>query len=327
MGVYNFINRLVNRFIKNYSPVGPDGDINSNGGSSAFVDGLTNWWKGFTGSGLTQRDKDLNEMNMQNVEDTAAAQIAGYQKAGVNPALMYGSGASNSAPQAASSGAVGNMSELMQLLALPSQIALMGAQTKQTNAQAVKTATETGQIKQIMDFYPKLTESTIGELVSRTGLNIANVSKSEAETANLAIDKIIKQAEANEASAFFKARREYEEAKDDESRASAAASAARAAWDIYEKEYTESHNGARPSSSSILALANAITGWLGINPDSPSAQRIVQVVADDVKNPQQFYKKGFEQGKAIVKKGVEKGKSLFNSAKNAFNRQYGSGGR
>lgn len=322
MGVYNFINKLVNRFIKNYSPVQPDGEVNTGSSSSTFMDGLTNWWKGFTGSGVTQRDKELNQMSIQNVEDTAAAQVAGYQKAGVNPALMYGNGASNSAPSAQSSGAVGNMSELMQMLMIPSQIGLMSAQTKQTNAQAVKTAAETGQIKQIMEWYPHLTQATIGEIIARTGLDVANISKTEVETSIGEFEKIIKEAESKEASAFFKARREYEEAKDDESRANAAAAAARAAWDTYEKTYTESHNGARPSSSSILALANAITGWLGVNPDSPAAKRVVQQVTDDFNNPAGFYKKGIEQGKELGKKAIDKGKKLANRARNAFQRHY-----
>ena len=90
-------------------------------GWEKFADGLSNWWKGFTGSGLTQRDIDLNQMNMQNVMDQASAEVAGYKKAGINPALMF-SGGSSIAPQASSSGSVGNMSELLQAIMLPAQI-------------------------------------------------------------------------------------------------------------------------------------------------------------------------------------------------------------
>ena len=99
-------------------------------------EGIENLWKGATGSGLTERDKQLNAMNMQNVEDTAAAQVAGYQKAGINPALMYGAGGQQTAPQTSSSG-VGNFSDLMsltQLLTLPKQLNMMDAQTKNIEA-------------------------------------------------------------------------------------------------------------------------------------------------------------------------------------------------
>lgn len=110
--------------------------------ASSFADGLSNWWKGFTGSGLTARDVALNQMNMQNVEDQASAEVAGYKKAGVNSALMY-SGGSNTAPSASSTGQTGNMSELLQALMIPAQLRMMKAQTENVRANTVKTEVET----------------------------------------------------------------------------------------------------------------------------------------------------------------------------------------
>lgn len=99
-----------------------------------IVSGIRNWWKGFTGSGATDRDIELNQMSMQNVEDQAAAEVAGYKKAGVNPALMF-SGGANTAPSSSSSGNVGNMSELLQALMIPMQMRLMSAQVGKTKAE------------------------------------------------------------------------------------------------------------------------------------------------------------------------------------------------
>lgn len=142
-------------------------DINEQSGYSRFFqslsDGVSNWWKGFTGSGLTARDIALNQMNMQNVEDTASAQVAGYQKAGINPALMF-SGGAQSAPTASSSGSVGNMSELMQAIMIPAQLKMLKAQTSNVEAQTAKTVVET-----------EKTGSEIGEIKARIkSLGITN---------------------------------------------------------------------------------------------------------------------------------------------------------
>lgn len=142
-------------------------DINGQSGYGRFfqslTDGISNWWKGFTGSGLTARDVALNQMNMQNVEDTASAQVAGYQKAGINPALMFSSGA-QSAPTASSSGSVGNMSELMQAIMIPAQLKMLKAQTSNVEAQTAKTVVET-----------EKTGSEIGEIKARIkSLGISN---------------------------------------------------------------------------------------------------------------------------------------------------------
>lgn len=236
-------------------------------GWQSFVDGLSNWWKGFTGSGLTQRDLDLNAMNMQNVEDTANAQVSGYLKAGVNPALMYGNGASNSAPQSSALGTSGSMSELMQALLLPQQMRMLSAQTRNVEANTQKQVMESGQIKQVMEYYPRLTEHTIAEIVSRQGLNIANMSKAEIEAEIAGFEKIIKSAEADNAHEFYKLRNQYQSAQTEAAKASAAQAMASALWTEYETQYAKDNNGARPSSSAVLALVNAVTGWLGTSPE------------------------------------------------------------
>lgn len=286
--------------------------------------GLENFWKGVTGTGLTQRDIAMNEMNMQNVEDTAAAQVAGYQKAGVNPALMYGSGASNSAPQASDTGMSGNMSELMQLIMLPMQMKMLNAQAKNIDANTQKQISETDQIKQVMQFYPRLTEHQIAEIVSRQGLNISNMNKADAETAILQFEKIIKSAEADESSAYYKARREYEEAKSVEAKAAAAAHAAQAAWTTYQKEFTEQHNGAMPSSSSILALVEAISSWLGVSPEGATSEvsdavtrAVASVTGEKPKNGNTMQSLGRH---AAGEPWRIKGKTLVEHGKSAWNR-------
>lgn len=307
MSVATTIERWIRRFIKNYGGQDlSDGEMtfsdNGESGFDKFANGIDNLWKGITGSGVTQRDVEMNEMNMQNVEDTAARQTAGYTKAGVNPALMYSGGASNSAPTSSASPTTGSMSELMQAIMLPMQMKMMSAQIGNVKANTSKTLSESEQIKQIMDWYPRLSQANLDKLVSSYGLDIANINKAEAETAISEIEKLIKSAEAENAPALYKARVALEEAKTEESKASAASHLANAAWTTYEKNYTESHNGARPSSSSILALVDAISAMTGLSADSIGAKKVTSAIVEDLKNPLGFYKKGIEQGKQIHKK-------------------------
>lgn len=143
----SFIRRFLRQAMQNANTDSntTEASVKANGVKDIFNSigsGLSNWWKGFTGSGLTARDVALNQMNMQNVEDQASAEVAGYKKAGVNPALMM-SGGANSAPSASSSGSVGNMSELLQALMIPAQLRMLKAQTENVRANTAKTQVET----------------------------------------------------------------------------------------------------------------------------------------------------------------------------------------
>lgn len=134
---------LLDKFVKQFANIGNVfNDISKSGFLGAIRSGISNWWKGFTGSGATDRDKEINAMNMQNVREQASAEVEGYTKAGINPALMFGSGTST-APQASSSGVSGNMSELLQALMIPAQLRQMNAQTDYIKADTAKTRVDT----------------------------------------------------------------------------------------------------------------------------------------------------------------------------------------
>lgn len=287
----------------------------------------------------SQKQRDW-EVEMQNT--AYQRQVVDMQKAGVNPALAMSNG-QPSTPSGASAQSVSpsssgvGMSELLQLMMLPSQKRLLQAQAEATQAGAAKSRAEVGeiegrteQLKLINKYYPELTESTIGKMKSELGLTDEKINTERLQQGLLKADKLLKDTEGKYADRFYKARAEYEEAKDDESKASAAASAARAAWDVFEKNWTESHNGARPSSSATLALVSAICSWLGIKEDGT----ITGVVAGTIK------KKIDEIGGIIedpigtaVKKGDEYDEKLDRfrnrmqkfgrSAKKAVKSQYG----
>lgn len=88
---------------------------------------ITKW----TDAGATGGEIQRNEMQMQNAEDIYQRQVTGMQKAGVNPALMYGSGAPTPPSVNTSSSGAASMSDLAQLFMLPLQKKLMLAQAQQ----------------------------------------------------------------------------------------------------------------------------------------------------------------------------------------------------
>lgn len=251
---------------------------------------IDNWLAGATGSGLTAAEKATNQFNADEAEKqrqweadmqntSYQRQVRDMQAAGVNPALAMSNGQpstpSGSAAQATSPSMNGiNMSDLMQLFLIPGQRKLLDAQAKATLAGADKSRAEIGeiegrteQLRLINQYYPQVTETSLDKIASEIGLNMSSINKTNLEADLVSVDTVIKSAEADHASAFYKARADYESAHGDEARANAAAAAARAAWDEFETSWSKSHNGARPSASATLALVSAITSWLGIQDD------------------------------------------------------------
>lgn len=283
-----------------------------------FTRGIRNWWRGFTGSGLTDRDIALNQMNMQNVEDTAAKQVSGYQKAGVNSALMFNGGASNTAPQTSSTGGPGSLSDLMalkELLTLPKQLKMMDAQTRNIEADSEKKIADTEHVKQIIEWYPDISEASVAEVWTKSGLNLQNINESEAREQLARAEKVIKDAEGKFAEQLQEAKLALTNAQTQEAKDNAAAAAAKAAFDQFELTYAQQNN-ARLSSSSMLAVISALTSWLGVNPNSPEAQTIVKTITDDVKNPANMYKKGTQQ---LQNYGLDD-RSIINKGKSLWSR-------
>lgn len=267
---------------------------------------IDNWLAGATGSGLTAAEKATNQFNSEEadkqrqweeqMQNTAyQRQVADMQKAGINPALAMSNGQpsipSGASAQATSPSMSGiSMSDLMQLFLIPGQRKLLDAQAKATLAGADKSRAEIGeiegrteQLRLINAYYPQVTEAQLDKYASELGLTRGQIRKANLESALLVTDNIIKRAEADHASAFYKARVEYQEAQTKEAKANAAASAARAAWDEFETNWTRTHNGARPSASGVLALVGAITSWLGMSDDgddSNDSGTVVDVVKD-----------------------------------------------
>lgn len=235
---------------------------------------------------MTGADVEANEMSMQNAEDIYQRQVTGMQKAGLNPALMYQNSAAGSTPQAQNSSQGVSMSELMQVMLLPLQKKMMEAQISNVDAKTDRERAETDftrarteNMNLVNKYYPQVTETGLEETLSRIGVNVATIDQKDADTALTNVKKLIADKENKYADEFFKARKELEEAKTEEARQSAAAHAANALMTGLEAGYAEK-NGAKMSSSSILALVSAIGNFTGL--DDPAVQKGIKDVVGNI---------------------------------------------
>lgn len=108
---------------------------------------LQSLWNKYTESGATGRDVAVNNMQLQNLVDSPQKIVEGYQNAGLNPALMYGS-----APSPAStpvSGTTSNgLSDLLAAFSLPMQLKQMKANVENVRSQTEVNEAQAGNIKE-----------------------------------------------------------------------------------------------------------------------------------------------------------------------------------
>lgn len=121
----------------------------------------------YTDAGATGRDVAINNMNRQNIVDEASLEVEGYKKAGVNPALMYGSGTS-SAPTVSNSSS-GGLQDLVGLMALPAQLENLRTNSRK---QAEETRTEVERRKKVQQETANLKQS-LNNLLAEEGLTQA----------------------------------------------------------------------------------------------------------------------------------------------------------
>lgn len=230
---------------------------------------LQSWANKTSEAGLTGQQIALNEMQLDNARRQYAFQVQGMQEAGLNPALMYESGAM-SPPSAPSPTQGASMSELLQAMLFQKQAALLDAQARNTDADTDKKKAETAQVNLINQYYPKVTDTTIDKMLTEMGLDKENINKVRGEVDLQELDKelkrldqVIKRAEADESSAYFKAVREFQEASSEKVKAEKAELVVRAAMETLEKDYMKETN-TKMGTANVLAIASFL-GTVGTN--------------------------------------------------------------
>lgn len=235
--------------------------------SPGTMTSLVNSW---TGAGPTGQQIWANETQMQNAEDLYQRQVTGMQKAGLNPALMYQNGSSSNAPTVQGHSAAASMSDVMQAVLAKKQAALLDAQSRNVDADTDKKKAETSQLNLINEYYPRLTDTTIDKMLTEIGLDKEQIRKVRGEVDLQELDKelkrldqVIKRAEADESSAYFKAVRQFQEASTEKAKAEKAELVVRAAMETIEKDYMKETN-TKMGTANILAIASFL-GTVGSN--------------------------------------------------------------
>lgn len=195
-------------------------------------------------------------------------QVADMQAAGVNPALAMSGipGASAAGAMAQSSPASGSaasgsgqlqgLSDLLEFAKIKKELELMDRQSDKTAAETKRTDAETLQTLRNTAWTDRLNQAQLDEVASRIGVNTSKVNAQEYENAL----KIAQTAQVVKNTEWID---RINEAKTEADKARAAYDYAEAAISKMEKEI-----GHRLGNSEILALADALMSFVGLNPAS-----------------------------------------------------------
>lgn len=216
-------------------------------GSNSLFRGLAGLWTKITGSGLTPAERQAQDFSAQQAEasrsfqsaeadkarqwqeeyytqfQSPAAMIRQYEDAGLNPALLYGNGASSSTPPstAVPSGAAassGMPSSGESLLSFISSLVTAKSVINKNNAEANLANSNASEVDQRVEWNPQrwlaeinerdahrdnmlagvdLLRSQVSQVAANIRLTEAEVDKVLADTDNALIDKARKQLEVD----------------------------------------------------------------------------------------------------------------------------------
>lgn len=148
------------------------------GNGQQLGDVLKSPFAAVTQSELTGATKEQNEWTAEREDTQYQRSVADMQAAGLNPALMYQSGASGTSVSPSAGNGAADIGQLMQMMTLPLQMAQMKANISATNANTKKTESET-------DWIPILSNAKSLADLSQSDLNKAKSSLTEEQTLSI----------------------------------------------------------------------------------------------------------------------------------------------
>lgn len=243
-----------------------------------IADGVSNWWKYSTHSGMTQQQIEENELMRENRRSEYSDLISGMESAGLNPGLMY-QGAPSSSGNAAPAASSGSLSDLLQIAMLPAQIANIKAQTSNIKAQTglteqkTRTEEQISRIKKIAaDFGVEFTQAQIDSM-------LADIANKDADTdmKRSQIDLIDSQKTAQDIANEYLPSKYFAEI--DKLSADAALARANEAMQRVQYEYAR-ENGVLMSNNDLITLATYLIDLFGISKSDAKARagKVIEVV-------------------------------------------------
>lgn len=246
----------------------------------------SNYRKKLFGSGLTDAEKEANQFESQQAERQMAFQqqmsntqyqrgVADMQNAGLNPALMYGNGASGASSPAGAMAASESPSQLdpVGLIGQIANLQLLRAQRKNIEADTrgkiadaenkeastVESRSRTALNNLAMQYYPKISEATLSHISAEISKFYSDISVNPSKIADYSASAALKDSQRyiNEISADWMPR--LNAAKEKGDLASAAAAFAEAAYKNYFITFAKEHGGQLPGFNQALGIAAAIS--------------------------------------------------------------------
>lgn len=221
-----------------------------------------------TGAGLTEAQYNEREYQTEMANTSFQRQVADMKQAGLNPSLLYGSGAGSGAPVPDQTGAGDNGSSLGELM----NLMLVGKQAKLLEAQAAKTTQEAGKIDRETAWIDRLNDAQLKENMSRVRLNESTIDLNAYDKAYKAAQTALVDVQSKHQGALMQAQTKGAQAK-------AALDYAEAAISQMEKSL-----GHRLSSSELLAVIDSITALLTDkkNVTKPVVDKVVDQITTHV---------------------------------------------
>lgn len=259
-------------------------DANNQTGLGRFLsNSFGSLWNKLTGAGYTQAQIEQQNYQTDMANTAFQRQVKDMQAAGLNPALLYGSGAGSGAATPSGSEVSGNGSigDAVQLALVSKQMKLLDAQAEQALSNAELTSRDAA-------WRDRLNQATLDRTASEIGLNESTINARE-------YDNALKAAQT----ALTKTQNRWfgktAQAQIQSWNAQAAHQAAEAAISQMEKEL-----GHRLSSSELLAITDSLLSLIaGSNPLSTRAGRAVTAVVKKAAAP-----KGYKTSTAAEAAGL-----------------------
>lgn len=320
------------------------GPLLFNSSDGSVSNGMSNLWNKWTGSDLTPAEQMTNQINISEAqkqrdyeERLANTQyqrgVVDMKAAGVNPALLYGNGASPAptpagATATAISPAAGMLSfgDLVGLLKLPLEMAQMKANVDNTNIRNKGEELKNQYQSLVNGFYPSMTTETINKIRKEIAGIDADIDVKKETKSLVHAQSLIAEAEGKLADELADAKLQLMKDQASQAAAAAVASAARAAMDAYEAQYMRANN-MKMGTNDYVALATALLGYF--DTDAPSVVKTVtDTVKDKLNDAGEIARKEWDEVKdnysgSIVENGKEEIRELRRSLRRLRSRIFG----